>query len=363
MRIDSIECSYHRLPLKKSISNSIYTYSDYQIAIARIRTNEGIEGFGWVKGGKIVYDYLEEMKQVIEGEDPSNVERIWSKLYRPKIWGRKGLATRALSCIDIALWDIKAKLSNKPLYQFLGGYRDWAPVYIAGGYYEEDKGIGGLLEEMHKNISMGVKALKMKVGRVSVRKDAELVRAVRESVGPDILLMVDANNAYRPSEAKKLAEAIAEYDIFWFEEPVHPDDLPGLQKLAASSRIPIATGENEYTVWGFREMITSGAVDIVNADAQVGGGITDWMKIAHLADAFNVSIAPHGHQELHVHLVCAVPNGLIIEYYRDNVNPFLGEGNMFTEGLKIKDGMIYAPQKSGIGLELNWEFLNNCRQS
>jgi L-alanine-DL-glutamate epimerase-like enolase superfamily enzyme len=230
------------------------------------------------------------------------------------------------------------------------------PTYIAGGYYEEGKGLKELAEEMESNVEMGAKAIKMKVGAVSARDDADRVKVVREAIGPDVKLLVDANCAYKPYEAVQLAKRIEEYDIFWFEEPIAADDYAGHRKISMATSIPIATGENEYTRYGFRDLIAQEAVSILNADAKILGGVTEFMKVVALAQAHNLEIAPHGSQDIHVHLVAAISNGLILEFYRDTVDPMWGK--MYRETLKLNDdGTVSPPSVPGIGVEPNYEEL------
>jgi D-arabinonate dehydratase len=196
----------------------------------------------------------------------------------------------------------------------------------------------------------------MKVGACSLREDAERVRVVREAIGPEVKLMVDANCAYRLYEAIQFAKRIEEYDPFWFEEPLAPDDYEGHKRLAESTAIPIATGENEYTRYGFRDLIAQKAVAILNADALVLGGITEFMKVAYLAQAYDVDIAPHGPQEVHVHLVAALANGLILEFYRDTVDPMWGR--VYHHTLRINDDGTVSPLGvPGIGIDPNYERL------
>jgi D-arabinonate dehydratase len=270
--------------------------------------------------------------------------------------GRRGLTTRAISAIDIGLWDIRAKVAGMPLYKLLGGFRDRVPTYIAGGYYEQGKGLKELQQEMRDNVAMGARAIKMKVGAVSIAEDVARVRAVREAIGPEVKLLVDANCAYRYYDAIRFARRIEEFDPFWFEEPVKPDDYDGHRKLAAATSIPIATGENEYTRYGFRDLIAHDAAAILNADAKVLGGVTEFMKVAALAQAHDLDIAPHGSQDIHVHLVAAISNGLILEYYRDTVDPMWAK--MYRHTLRINDGgTVSPPDVPGIGAEPNDEVL------
>jgi len=207
---------------------------------------------------------------------------------------------------------------------------------------------------------MGAKAVKIKVGGVPINQDVERVRTVRETIGPDVKLLIDANCAYRWYQAVQLARQVEQYDIFWFEEPVQPDDYDGHRKLAQATIIPIATGENEYTRYGFRDLIKHEAASIFNADAKILGGVTEFMKVAALVQAEDLDIAPHGSQDIHVHLVAAISNGLILEFYRDSTDPMWGR--IYNKTLRLNDdGTVSAPNEPGIGVDPNYAALAEYR--
>jgi D-arabinonate dehydratase len=356
VKITRITTEEYRWPRHKPISNGKHTYTHAGLDLVKIETDAGITGIGLGGGGRVGRATIETLTPLLIGEDPIDVERLWHKMWVPKLIGRRGLTTRAISAIDIGLWDIRAKVAGLPLYKLLGGYRDRVPTYIAGGYYEEGKGLRELAQEMIDNVEMGARAIKMKVGAVPIREDVERVKVVREAIGPDVKLLVDANCAYRYYEAIQLAKRIEEYDIFWFEEPVAPDDYEGHRKLAEATTIPIATGENEYTRYGFRDLIAHNAAAILNADAKILGGVTEFMKVAALAQAHDLDIAPHGSQDIHVHLVAAISNGLILEYYRDTVDPLWAK--MYHTTLRLNDdGTVSPPDVPGIGVDPNYEVL------
>ena len=359
MKITEVTSAIYSRPHERPITNGKYTYTEISVVVVKVTTDDGLTGIGWAGGGSIVGETVKELEPYVVGEDPFNVERIWDKMYLPKVFGRKGLTTRAISAVDIAIWDLIGKAVEKPLYQLLGGYRDTVPAYIAGGYYEEGKGLDGLSREMETNLKLGARAIKMKIGAVSLREDEKRVKAVREVIGDEVDLLVDANNAYNTYQATQMAHRLEEYDAFWFEEPVSPDNIGGSAEVAASSDIPIATGENEYTRWGFRDLIEARAADIINADAQVLGGITEFRKVADLASAYEIPVAPHGSQGVHVHLVAAIPNGLIVEYYEKNTNPL--EGMMFDQSLELVNGQVSPPKRPGLGVELNEKALEPYR--
>lgn len=360
MKITNISTEAYRWPRPKPITNGKHTYTHVAIGLVKIETDEGITGIGLGAKSTIIRTAIEQLKSNLVGQDPLNVERIWHELWVPKLIGRRGMTTRAISAIDIGLWDLRAKVAGLPLYRMLGGFQDRVPTYIAGGYYEEGKGLPELAREMEENVAMGARAIKMKVGALSIREDAERVRVVREAIGPDVKLMVDANCAYKVREAIQLAKRIEEYDPFWFEEPIAPDDYQGHRRLGEVTTIPIATGENEYTRYGFRDLILQGQVPILNADAIICGGVTEFMKIAALAQAFDVEIAPHGPQEIHIHLVAALSNGLILEFYRDTVDPLWGK--IYHHTLQLNDdGTVSPPDVPGIGIDPNYATLAQYR--
>jgi len=356
MKITQVTTATYRWPRHTPITNGKHTYTHVTLGLVKVETDTGLTGLGLGGGHPVVNAAIAHFTPQLIGQDPLDVERIWRDLWVPKLVGRRGMTTRAISAIDIALWDLRAKAAGMPLYKLLGGCRDRVETYIAGGYYEEGKGLGELAQEMHDNVAMGARAIKMKVGALSIREDAERVRVVREAIGPDVKLMVDANCAYKLYEAIQLAKRIEAYDPFWFEEPIAPDDYDGHRRLAQATVIPIATGENEYTRYGFRDLIEQRAVAILNVDAVICGGITEFMKIAYLAQAYDVDIAPHGPQEVHVHLVAGLSNGLILEFYRDTVDPMWGQVYRHTLRLN-EDGTVSPPSVPGIGLDPNEEAL------
>ena len=351
MKIVDVTTESYRWPRPKPITNGKHTYTHAGLGLVKIHTDEGITGVGVG-----TTDGVARFAPLLIGEDPIDVERLWHKMWVPKLVGRRGLTTRAISATDISLWDLRARVAGLPLYKMLGGYRDRVPTYIAGGYYVEDKGLPELADEMRQYLAMGARAVKMKVGALPIPEDVERVRVVRQAIGPDVKLLLDANCAYRYYEAIQFARRAEEYDPFWFEEPVAPDDYEGMRRLAEGTTIPIASGENEYTRYGFRDLIATGAVPILNADAKVLGGVTEFMKVVALAQAHDLDIAPHGSQDIHVHLLASISNGLILEYYPEQFDPMWGRIYQHTLTLD-DDGTVSPPQVPGIGVVPNYQEL------
>jgi L-alanine-DL-glutamate epimerase-like enolase superfamily enzyme len=353
MKIIGVETEVYQWERKVPITNGLHTYPTVTLGVVIIKTDAGIDGIGYAKsrGIKLIKNFAE----LLIGEDPILVEKIWHKLWVPKIVGRRGPSTDAISGIDIALWDIRAKAANMPLYKLLGGAKDRIPVYIAGGYYEAGKDLSALGKEMEDYVATGVKAIKMKVGARPISEDAKRVETVRKAVGEDIKILVDANCAYNLHEAIQFITRVEQYAPYWFEEPVSPDDYEGFRRIGEASSVPVATGENEYTKFGFRDLLLLGQVPILNADVYVVGGVTEWMKIAGMAEAHNRMIAPHGNQTIHVHLQCAIQNSLILEYYPTR---FYEIGDVYTHNLELNaDGTASPPDVPGHGFYPNKEVL------
>lgn len=365
MKITDMRLESYRWPKPIPQSNGKHTYTHDGQDFVFIDTDEGITGVGLLGNPHIpssineaIFEYY---KESVIGEDPFCNEKIWDELWEPKISGRRGLTTRVISGIDIALWDIKGKASNQPVYKLLGGFTNKVPVYIAGGYYEDGKGLKELQKEMLTSVNMGADAVKIKIGGVSINEDIERVKAVREAIGPNVKLLVDANCAYRFYEAIEIAKKMEPYDIFWFEEPIPPDDYKGHQLISEATTIPVATGENEYTKYGFRDLIESRSAAILQPDALIMGGVTEFMKVAAQAQAHNLPIAPHGKQEVHIHLLCAIPNGLILEYYREETHPLYDQMYEFT--IKVENGFVSPPELPGFGIIPKMDVLKQYRVS
>jgi D-arabinonate dehydratase len=359
MKVTDVKMETYRWERTKPIRNGRYVYPLAGLDVIKVETDKGVTGIGVFQGvyeaEEIGRSILGHLKQYAIGQNPFDTERIWDDMWQPKLIGRRGLTTRVISGIDIAMWDIKGKVANRPVHKLLGGFADKVPVYIAGGYYEEGKGLDDLATEMEESVAMGANAIKMKIGGAPINEDVERVRVVREAVGPDVKLLVDANCAYRFYEAIEIARKMEKYDIFWFEEPVNPDDYKGHKLISEATSIPIATGENEYTRYGFRDLIEARCVAILQPDALIMGGVTEFMKVAALAQAHDLPVSPHGKQDVHIHLVAAVPNGLTLEFYRGSTDPMWDK--MFLHALQVEDGFVSPPDRPGMGLELNDEAL------
>ena len=326
----------------------------YEQLFVHIKSDEGLEGLGIGQASPGVRQVIETgLKDLLIDQDPFNIEKLWSDMFwRVRHYGRKGVAFCALSAVDIGLWDLKAKALGLPLYKLLGPYADSVPLYGSGGWtnYTQEE----LVAEMVEYVETGIKRVKMKVGKdfgTREREDIERVAAVRKAVGDDVALYVDANNGYYPKQAIYMAKEFERYQVGWFEEPVLADDIKGLAEVRQATSIPVATGEHEFTKYGFRELIAGGGADIVQPDVGRVGGVTEWMKVAHMAQAFNLPVAPHAVQLVHLHLACATPNLKAVEYMNTSLET---DRVWYTEFPQQTDGMWSPfPDRPGLGLELD----------
>ncbi len=354
-------------PFAETIHDAARSIAGRDVLLVEIVTDTELTGLGFLTGLGVahgsempVIEHIinASLKPLILGEDPRNFNRLWESMYRGTTrFGRKGAAVRAISGVDIALWDVIGKAAGMPVYKLLGGYTDRVKVYASGGFYTPRNDLGELVEEMTAYVSRGFKAVKMKVGR-DLRQDVRRVAAVREALGEGIDLLVDANEAWDMPTAMRFIQLTADYDIYWLEEPVAPDDAGGFAQLAALGRVPIAAGENEYTRYGFRDCIQNRAVHVVQPDVTRVGGISEWIKVANMAAAWNMPCVTHAVQEVHVSLVAAVANALMMEYFTPDhyLQTFLSQLFRKPEALHtVRDGFVDVPREPGLGLAFDAE--------
>ena len=334
----------------------------WNTALVQIFTDEGISGLGEMgtahyipEAGRAVLDHLTHM---LIGQDPFAIEVLASKMYSLGAnWGRRGVAMGVISGIENALWDIKGKALNQPVYSLLGGkYRDSIRVYASGGM---EKPMPALAEEVQKYVAQGFTAVKVR-GGYSVERDCLIAETVRKAVGDDVDVMLDAGQGYvvQPwpvKVAEQVCEALAHYGLYFIEEPARTDQVDCYAKITASSPIPVAGGENGCSVYEFKHLIDADAVDIVQPDVTHAGGIWEVKRIADYAFLHGKSVVPHVFRSAvgmaaHLHLVAAIPNCPILEY-QTIVNPLREE--LFIEPPVFKDGMLQIPNTPGLGVFIN----------
>jgi L-alanine-DL-glutamate epimerase-like enolase superfamily enzyme len=359
MKITNVRSVLVRIPLQRPIRIATREVQGREFVLAFVQTEDGMQGVGYTYagtvGGTMVRAAVDDvLRPLLLNSDASLIERHWATMFQDGLLvGRRGALLRAISAVDIALWDLAGKRSGMPLYRLLGGYQSEVPAYASGGYYMEGKGPDGLAKEMERYLRAGFTSVKIKVGGVSIEEDAVRVKAARDAIGPSVRLALDANNAYKSvAEAVRAAAAFAPYDIWWFEEPLAPDNIPGQAEVARVISMPTATGEIHQTRWDFRDLIMHRAAHIFQPDAGVLGGISEWMKVAHTAASFDIPVAPHWHADLHVHLVGAVSNALTVEYFFLEEDIYNFE-RILREHLAPSRGSIRIPDRPGLGLVLD----------
>lgn len=355
MKIESVKVCTVRVPLDTVTTFATRTVSSRDYVLVKIRTDDGLEGIGFCYGGSsagilVAHAVRELLQPLLIGQDPSRVEWLWEKMYRESLLqGRSGAVMRAISIVDIALWDRNAKAAGLPLHKFLGGYyEDRVPAYASGGYYLEGKTPEMLGEEMASYVAEGFKAVKMKVGHLEPHQEEERIAAAREAIGDDVLLMLDANNAWSDvPTAMRYMDRFEPYDPYWIEEPFLPDDITNHARLAERTNVTVATGEIEVGRWRFKELLDQEGAAILQTDAAVCGGITEFRRIAAMADCYGVKMCPHWFHDLHVHLVGAIPNGQFVEFFiNDKVLNFR---RLIDKQLTYQDGDLMLPMDPGLG--------------
>lgn len=351
-RIVDIQILQVDLPPKVARSDAIQSFVTQETPLVRLTADDGSQGIGYsytigTGGSSVVALLADHLCPRLLGREVDDIEAIWKDLFFHTHATAVGAITAlALAAVDTALWDLRGKRLGLPLWRLAGGARPRVPVYSTeGGWLQLDTDT--LVRESVQAREQGFRGVKIKVGKPHVSEDVARLRAVREAVGADFEIMTDANQCFDVSEAIRRARHFEALDLAWFEEPLPAEDLGGHARLAASTSLPIAVGESIYSLQHFREYLQREACSIVQADVARIGGITPWLKVAHLAESFNVAMCPHFLMELHVSLTAATPASRWVEYI-----PQLD--GVTRSGIRIEDGMAVAPDVPGNGIEWDW---------
>ncbi len=359
-KLTSIESGFFRIPLPVVLTDSMHgEMRAFELNTLRLRDADGVEGVGYTftvgrNGAAIEAILSREMPEIFLGQEADHIERLWHKgWWALHYGGRGGPTVLAISAFDMALWDLKAKRAGLPLWNLLGGFDPKVPCYAGG--IDLDLPLEKLLRQTDDNLAKGFRAIKMKVGRKRLAEDVERVKAMREHLGDGFPLMVDANMKWSVDEAIRAARAFAPYDLTWIEEPTIPDDPAGHARILREGGLPVAAGENLRSLWEFKHYIAADALSYVEPDVTNCGGVTSFMKIAHLAEAFNMPVTSHGAHDMTVHLLAACPNRSYLEAHGFGLDSYI------AEPLAIEDGFALAPDRSGHGIAFDWPSLHNIR--
>lgn len=357
-KIDRIEVLMVDLKPKVKRTDAIQSFVSQETPIVRITDTDGIVGTGYSytigTGGHAVVDLIaRHLAPQMIGRDPAMIEEIWRKLfYHTHATAVGAITALALAAIDTALWDLRCRRSGKPLHIEAGGAQASIGLYTTEGGWlhiptEE------LVADALRAKAAGFSGSKIKVGRPP-KQDVARLAAVREAVGDDFEIMVDGNQGANVDEAIRRARLYEPFDLAWYEEPMPAEDLGGHIRLSAATTLPVAVGESIYSIQHFREYLQRDACSVVQVDVARIGGITPWLKVAHMAEAFNVAVAPHFLMELHVALCAAVPNGRWVEYI-----PQLD--TITTKGMAISNGRAVPSDEPGLGIAWDWDAINRLR--
>ncbi len=354
--IESVQLSSITLPLKNPISDAkVLTgrqkpMTEVAFLFAEITSTQGHQGVGFSyskrAGGPAQFAHAQEIAPVLLGEDPNDIAKIWTKL----VWagasvGRSGVSTQAIAAFDIALWDLKAKRAQLPIAKLLGAHSDSVRTYnTSGGFLHTP--IEEVLENASAALAAGIGGIKIKVGQPDWRTDIARLEKVRDHLGADVPLMVDANQQWDRPTAMRMGRILEQFDLVWIEEPLDAYDAEGHAALARALDTSIATGEMLASVSEHQRLIDADAVDIIQPDAPRIGGITQFLRLATLAEVKHLQLAPHFAMEIHLHLAATYPHGTWVEHF-DWLDP------LFNEHLEIRDGRMHLSDRPGLGFTLS----------
>lgn len=360
--IDKVETGLYEIPLATALTDSTHgVMAAFEIVTVRVFDSDGAEGCGYTytcgRNGGAVHDVLaREIAELAKGADAGCPEALWHRLWWDLHYGGRGGPTvLAMSAFDIALWDLKAKRAGEPLWRHLGGFDRRVPCYAGG--IDLMLSADELIAQTEGNLQRGFRAIKMKVGRPRLSEDVTKVKAMREFLGDEFPLMLDANMVYSADEAIRAARAFAPYDPYWFEEPCPPDDIAANARVLREGGLPVATGENFRSLWEFKNFIAGEAVSFPEPDVTNCGGVTPFIKIARLAEAFGLPVTSHGAHDITVHLLAACPNMSYLEAHGFGLDDYI------AQPLEIRDGLAIAPEGPGHGVEFDWAALDSIRKT
>lgn len=359
MKVVQLETRLLEAPLATSFAGGTYAIQKRSAVLCRLTLETGIQSTVCVGNESYYSEYFFSLlhgpfRDVLTRHDALNIEEVWRHSVEMLTgYVDKAEMVKAMSTLDVALWDLKAKTAKLPLFQLLGGIHDYVPIIAIGGYYELGSTYDDIAREVDRLRAYGVCGVKWKVGRLALREDADRIAKVREAAGDDFVIIADANMAWSPADAIRFAGLIEDYDIRWLEEPVHwTAQYHGLPHVRNQISIPIAAGQSETSAFDCGRLITSGAVDVVNLCSNRAGGITAWSKLAGMAYLHGCQVANVAEPHIAAHQMAAYANGTYAECYADvNRDPFWER--LYSTRPEIKDGRLYLRTDPGLGVEID----------
>ena len=364
MKIDRLETIHLCFEYDEGFTYAGGTCSARVTTLVLVHTDTGAVGIGsgYSHPGLMELVLQHQLAPFLQGEDPTQVEALWEKMYRITRWyGRKGAAMTAVGALDTALWDLRGQAAGQPVWRLLGGQQSTCPAYASALLWND---VDALAAEAARHIENGFRRVKMRLGRSS-EYDVAAVQAVRQAIGPDNDMLVDGSMRYNNQTAREMAAQLETHSAFWFEEPFEPENLEAFTSLRQDVRVPLAAGENEFGLQGFQELIRNQAVDIVQPDASRCGGITETKRVADAAQAAGLRVATHSWSDAlaivaNAHVISNAPNGITVEVDQTG-NPLVEQ--LLNEPLDITDGQLALSEAPGLGVSLNQAVIESHRLS
>ena len=351
MRVTKVGTRAIRLPLAAPIGSALGAIEHFGVILVTVETDGGVTGENLVftlndRRTKVLRQMVDDLADQIVGFDAGHIAGFWARAWKDiNFIGHQGVAVMGISAIDGALWDAFGKSVGLPLYRVLGGAQATVPVYHSGGLWLS-RSTDELVEEAGRFVAEGFTAMKMRLGKADPREDAARVRAVREAIGPNVKLMADANQGQTEAGAIRLGRLLEEFDLTWYEEPLPAWDLDGLARVSAALDTPVASGETEYSRYGFRRMLELRSADILMPDLQRVGGVSEFVRVGHMAEAHDVAVSSHLFPETSLQVLGALSNAIFLEYM-----PWFSE--LYNERLEIADGVAHVSERPGWGFTLD----------
>jgi L-alanine-DL-glutamate epimerase-like enolase superfamily enzyme len=360
VKVTAVETLPVPVPLASPIGSALGAIHSFGCILVTVRTDAGISGENLIftlngRRTKVLRQMVDELADLVVGRDAGHIADFWARAWKDiNFLGHKGVPVVGISAIDGALWDAFGKASGLPLYRLLGGAKTVVPAYQSAGLWLSSS-TAELVAEAERFLAQGFKAMKMRLGSADPDTDIARVKAVRDTIGPQIKLMADANQGLNEAQAIRLGRRLEPFDLTWFEEPLPAWDLEGLARVSAALDTPIASGETEYTRYGFRRMLELRSADILMPDLQRVGGVSEFMRVGHMAESHDVPVSSHLFPETSIQVLGALANAIYLEYM-----PWFSK--LYHEELEFKDGNAIVPERPGWGFTFNHDYVRHLNQ-
>lgn len=360
-KIKNVKSALFRIPLSEVLVDAKHgEHTHFELVTVTVETEQGVSGTGYTytggRGGQAILAMLEhDLAPLLINKNADTIDALYDEMqWHIHYVGRGGIASFAISAIDIALWDVKGLKTNQPLWQMAGGHGKTCKAYCGG--IDLNFPLEKLLDNVHGYIANGFNAVKIKIGQPELAQDIERIKAVRDVLGADREFMVDANYSMSVEQAIQAANAFTEYDLLWFEEPIIPDDYFGYAQIAEQTDMPLAMGENLHTIQEFELAVAHAKLSFLQPDSSNCGGITGWLRAAKLAQTANISVCSHGMQELHVGLLASQANAGWLEVHSFPIDQYT------HRPLVVEQHLAVASDEAGTGVQFDWKKLKETHQ-